>query len=330
MQTDNKLLLAAIESVFGTVPAMTGADAVLVSELDVQTPNDVVERNLARGYLGAQRKRTTNRRQTTSFGVLAGGSGVPSTPPAYGKFLRACGFQQFIDGTLDILTGTMPSLVLDSPPVANVQYKPRSSGFESIALRAYMDRNTHTSGGNYGTWSLTLPSGDFPEFEFEFTGDYDAPADSAPATPTYANAEEPVIGSSSNVPLLALETENGSGDFITMCASEISFDAGNDVQRRQQYNCENSKIGAREITGSITFDALQLTDFDPYDIWSVDDLIQFQVQHGIIAGNIMQIYAPQLQILEITYGEDNGTLQHTINFQLVPLIGNDDILFTFS
>lgn len=308
--TANDVLWAAIEATEGVDPGLTAANCVRVLDLDVQTPNDTNAKEISRGFFGAFPQQITNLRTETNFSVCMAGSGVVGTPADYFVFLRMVGFEQTINAGVD------------------VQLAPRSAGFETGTLYPYKDRNLHQTNGVRGNWTLTLPSGDFALWGFNMLGSYNSPVDNTTqAACTVANIVDPVIGSSVNVPRMRMG--DGGGGFIDLCVSELSLDGGNDINRRQLYNCENTSLSGRSITGSVTYDAFAINDFNPYALWENATEVPLQFTHGIVPGNIIQGDAPAMQILNISYGDDNGCTQHTLDFQLNPVVGNDELLFTF-
>jgi hypothetical protein len=93
--TRKRLLLAEIESTYGTDPNPGGADAVLVRDLNI-TPvqSDVVSRDLVRPYLGASEQLLANTRVECTFSVEMAGSGTAGTAPRFGSVLKACGLAE--------------------------------------------------------------------------------------------------------------------------------------------------------------------------------------------------------------------------------------------
>ena len=111
----NRLLLSAIETTYGTSPAMTGADAILLKELDVSPLEvELQDRELITGYFGNTEKYLGSRMSMAKFSVELQGSGTAGTPPKYGEILRACGFSETI------------------VPATSVEYLPISTAQESV------------------------------------------------------------------------------------------------------------------------------------------------------------------------------------------------------
>ena len=90
-----RLILAEIESQYGTDPTPAATDAVLVRDLNI-TPmqSDVVNRDLVRPYLGASEQLLANTRVECTFSVELAGSGTAGTAPRFGSVLKACGLAE--------------------------------------------------------------------------------------------------------------------------------------------------------------------------------------------------------------------------------------------
>lgn len=91
-----RVILAKIETTYGTDPTPTGAaNAILVRNLNV-TPQeaDFADRNLVRPYLGRSEQLPAAIRAMVDFEVEVAGSGTAGTAPGYGPLLRACGFSE--------------------------------------------------------------------------------------------------------------------------------------------------------------------------------------------------------------------------------------------
>jgi hypothetical protein len=122
----NRLLLVAMEGTYGTAASTAGADALKLSELDV-TPLEVelIDRELITGSFGNTEKVRGARMSRATFSVEMAGSGTATTPPRFGRLLRACGFSE---------TAT-----------TSVLYAPISATFESVTLAFYADASATRS-----------------------------------------------------------------------------------------------------------------------------------------------------------------------------------------
>jgi hypothetical protein len=90
----------------------------------------------------------------------------------------------------------------------------------------------------------------------------------------------------------------------------------------------------RGVTGSITFDAQNISDKDIFT-----DLIEshsgintgvIALVHGTTAGNIVEFDAPSLQLSTISEGDESGIDTYTANARYIPTsAGDDEVKFTF-
>ena len=125
--TRRRLILAKIESVYGTDPTPTGAsNAILVRNLEIQPlVAETVNRDLVRPYMGQADQLLARERVEVSFEVELAGSGAAGTAPAYGPILKACGLSE------TLVTST------------SATYAPVSSSFSSVTIYYHEDGIRH-------------------------------------------------------------------------------------------------------------------------------------------------------------------------------------------
>ena len=143
--TRKRLLLAEIESTYGTDPSPGAADAVLVRDLNI-TPvqSDVVSRDLVRPYLGASEQLLANTRVECTFSVELAGSGTAGTAPRFGSVLKACGLAE--TAVTPAVTGTATAGALNSITLA-VGSSATNDAYKNQIIRI-------TSGTGAGTVAL--------------------------------------------------------------------------------------------------------------------------------------------------------------------------------
>ena len=122
LRTSQRLLLAKIESSYGSDPTAAGTDAVLVRNMEI-TPlqADAVERELIRGYMGNYDILLANQRVEITFEVELAGSGTAGTAPKWDAIIRSCG------NSATVAANT------------SVTYAPISGSFESCTLEYFVD-----------------------------------------------------------------------------------------------------------------------------------------------------------------------------------------------
>ena len=94
----NQVILAKIESAYGTDSVPTGAANAILSSTPRIVPLQAnnVDRDLVRGYLGGSEQLVGTRSVSCEFVVEIAGSGTAGTAPAWGLLLRACGFAEVV------------------------------------------------------------------------------------------------------------------------------------------------------------------------------------------------------------------------------------------
>lgn len=93
-----KVILAKLESVYGTDPTPATANSILVKNLEVQPLSaETVNRDVVRDYLGNSDLLIASKFSTVSFEVEMAGAGSAGAAPGYGPLLKGCGFAQTLN-----------------------------------------------------------------------------------------------------------------------------------------------------------------------------------------------------------------------------------------
>lgn len=306
-----RLIVIETESTYGTDPTPTGADAVLVRDLNI-TPqsSDVVSRDLIRPYMGASQQLLANTRVECTFSVELAGSGTQGTAPAYGKALQACGLNEDVanDGT-------------------SVTYDPVSSSFSSVTIHYMIDGLRHKVTGCRGNVAISASVGEIPTLDFSFTGIYNAPDDSAILTPTYTNQADPLIFKNGNTSSFQLLSYAGA-------LQSFSMDLGNSIVYRELIGgSKEVLITDRAVTGNVTIEAVLRATKD-YFAAAVDDdvaLGNLQFTHGTEDGNTVQFTSSKVDIGDVSYSDSDGIAMFNIPFTCVPDAAANadfDLIFT--
>lgn len=299
-----KVLLAKIETTYGTDPTPTGpANAILVRNLSM-TPQeaDLVDRDLVRPYLGRSEQLPAGIRAMVEFEVELAASGTAGTVPGWGVLMRACGHSETIVAS------------------TSVTYAPISAAFESATFYFNLDGVLHKLTGARGTWSLSMKVKEIPTLKFTFTGIYNTVTDTAAPSPTYTAFKTPLTVNNINTTPFQLHSYSG-------VMSELSIDmAGAIAHRTLVGGAESVLITDREPQGSITIEATTVAQKDWWTIAKNATLGNLAVTHGITAGNKVQFTTGStVQLTKPTYGELDGVAMLTMGLNLVPTTaGNDE------
>jgi hypothetical protein len=304
-----RLILIETEGTYGTDPVPTGADAVLVRDLNI-TPqqSDVVNRDVVRPYLGASQQLLANTRVECTFSVELTGSGTAGTAPAYGKALQACGLSE--------------TIVADT----SVTYAPVSASFSSVTIYYNIDGLRHKVTGARGTFSINCAVGEIPSIDFTFTGVYNAPDDSALPSATYANQATPLIFKNGNTSSFQLLSYAGA-------LQSFSFDLGNSLVYRELVGgTKEVLLTDRAATGSTTIEAVSIATKDYFTAALSDTTLgNLDFTHGSAAGNIVDFASTKVDIGDVSYGDQDGIAMLTIPYTCVPSTsGNDEFSLAYT
>ncbi len=303
LRTSQRLLLAKIESSYGTDPTPTGAaNAILVRSLEI-TPfqSDVVERELVRGYMGNYETLHANQRVEVTFEVEMAGSGAAGTAPAYGPLLKACGNSQTIVSS------------------TSVTYAPVSSGFDSVTLYFFQDGVQQKVTGARGSFSISAEVGAIPTISFTMVGLFNAPTDVANATPTYQNQADPVLFKNGNTTSQQLFSYAGA-------VQSFSFDQNNQtVYRELVGGTKGVEITDRRPGGSIVLEAVTMATKNYFTAITGAATGNNTFQHGQTAGNIFTFSAPQTDLSAVSYSDSDGIQMLNFDYTATPTTaGNNE------
>lgn len=306
--TRKRLILAEIESTYGTDPSPTGAEAILVRNLEI-TPlqAETVSRNLVRPYMGQSDQLLAQTRVEVTFEVELAGSGTAGTAPAYGPVLRSCGLSETIVAT------------------TSVTYAPESSGFESTTIYFFNDGIRHKVTGCRGTFSMSAEVGQIPFISFTMTGIYNAPTDESAPSPTYSNQAAPLIFKNGNTSSFSIFSYSG-------CLQSLNFDIANSVVYRELVGCTKEVIITdRAPAGTCVIESPSIATKDFFTIANGSSTGSISFLHGTTAGNRVTFTAAQSDLGSPTYSDMDGIQMLNLPFIATPTgAGNDELSLAYT
>jgi hypothetical protein len=301
--TRKRLILAKIESTYGTDSTPTGAEAILVRNLEI-TPlqADVVTRDLIRPYLGNFEQILANQRVEITFDVELAGSGAAGTAPAWGPVMKSCAMAETVVAT------------------TSVTYAPVSGSFSSCSIYFNNDGVRHKITGCRGSFSVSGEVGQIPVISFTMMGIYNAPDDSALPTPTYSNQATPVIFKQGNTTGFQVFSYSG-------CLQSFSMDLANEMVYRELVGCTKEVlITNRAPNGTVVIEAPTIAAKDFFTIANGTATGNLTFQHGQTAGNIVTFSSPQTDIGSPTYSDQDGIQMLNLPYVATPTTaGNDEL-----
>ncbi len=293
-------ILSKIETVYGTNSAPAAINAIVGKNVSF-TPLEAeeVSRDLMLPYLGTQGVILTGKHARIEFDVELAGAGAAGTVPKYGSLLRACAFAETVAAGV------------------SVTYSIIETGVESVTLFFEVDGVRHILLGTRGTFAINVAPKAIPSYRFSMTGLLGTITDQALTATTMAGWTTPVEASSANTTL--------SLHGWSSITESLSITLGNDVVPRFLIGSESVSISDRKTVGQAVVEATSLATID----WFARALARTKgalaLAHGKVAGNIVEINGPALEIGKITQGQTNNILNYTLPLSFVPVTARDEL-----
>lgn len=303
--TRKSVILAKIETTYGTDSTPAVGDAILISNLSA-TPASLqtVDRVYYKDHLGASPQLVTGASVELSFDVELAGSGSAMTPTGYASLLKACGLAETVTSTSE---------------QEKVAYKPVSADFDSITIHYYTDGVRQIITGARGSVSFALTPGSVPVASFNFTGKYSAPTDVNTPTATYTKFKPPLAVTNATTHF----SLHGVDDLV---ARELRIDMGNQVSYQEYIGSDEIIITDRAPTGSVVFGLTSVEDKNWVEVAKEGTFGSLSFQLGSVAGAIIEITAQQVQLGNPTHGDSDGVRTLSLDLRLVPSTGNDELI----
>jgi hypothetical protein len=306
----SKVLLAKVETAYGTDPTPTGElNAILATEVRL-TPMEGqdVSRDLELPYLGAQRTIPTELHQKLSFRVELTPSGTAGTAPPWGVLLRGCACAEVIEAD------------------TSVAYNPVSDGHESLTLYLWIDSTLYKMTGTRGTVVMRVNAQGIVYLEFDFTGLFTLPSETPQVTPalTAQIARKPKVATTANTPVFTI---NGT----SMVMRSFSLNFGNQVDTRFLIGSESVVITDKMETIETTVEALPLTTLNPFSLAFEQTTGAVALTHGTGAGLIAALAIPAAQMQRPQSLENQQNIKEwPLRMVPLPTSGNDQWTLTLT
>jgi hypothetical protein len=296
-----KLLLAKVETTYGTDPTPTGAANAILATNIVLSPmeGDDVSRDLERPYFGAQGMIPTGLRVRLQFRVELVPSGAAGTAPAWGPILRACGVAETISAGV------------------SVTYSPITASQESATIWIWHGNTKQVINGWRGTATFKVTAQGIPYIEFDGTGLYADPAEAAQLSPTYTAFKKPSIGTKTNTPTFTINA-------VAMVLREFALALNNQVEPRLLIGLEEIIIVDRNELCSARVEAVPVSTFNPYALAKAQTSVAISLIHGLGAGNIATFAISAAQLKRLSGFENSqNVMEWPLELVPLPTSGND-------
>lgn len=269
---------------------------------------DYQRRDLMTGQEGAQGDNIHNLNAGLDFGVEAGSGGAAGTAPDYGAVLQACGMKETVAAGV------------------SVSYSPQPVGEAQGEALFQMRNGVSSQQVDYarGSLNFSAEAGRKPMFTFKFLG-------------SHADAEAIVVGDDPDFSGwdVALECSPANMSAFTLggtelCVNSFSFTDGRTPTRGKFMNCDETNNLRRAITGRMVVEWPATATKDLLDAakTGVTDTLIWQL--GTVAGSIIRVAAPKVQIKYGGEQDIDGVLGIVLDLVFQTDQGADELAITFS
>ena len=303
MITQNKLLLAKIESPYGTEPTpTTGSNFIAVHNIRV-TPQMTYNESLATDISLSPRAGTLGSKYIeVSFDHQL--QMATDTPPI-DPLLLSCGYTD---------TST------------NGVYLPRTTGFQSCTLWVYEEDIVWKVNGCRGNVVFNYNAGQPVTLSFTMQGRYAKPTDTTFPITCTDNGGKPCVAMNRAFAFnsIAAPTESLSFSLNNTLAQQPNMDDA------VAQGIQEIVITNRDPSGSFNPKLVKASDTPDYwtDFEAVTErAITYVVGDGT---STLSISLPKVEIMNITTGDQNGIMIYDIPFKCVRSSGDDEISLTFA
>jgi hypothetical protein len=299
---DKKAVVLKTESTYGTDAVPTGAanwfEARNVSLTSFEA--ETAERNLIENWLGSSGKIIAATWSKLSFEIALAGAGAAGTAPKYAPMLRACGFAETISAGV------------------SATYNLASSAFSSVTAYLEIDGILYKFVGCRGNVKGKINAKGIPVLAVELTSIYTAPAAGSISgiSKTGWTYEEAVND---------VNTGKVTFNSVDLAFSAFEFDVGNQISRISLPGPQvEVMIRQRAATASLTVLAPALATFNPYTLATAGTVATLTNTHGSAAGKKVTTNA-KARVIGITENDIDGMAAYTLNLELLPVSGNDEL-----
>ena len=306
-----KVILFKKEVTYGvdSVPT-TGANAALTRNFQSPEPIQVdqLDRNLDLPAKGRRKSAATNERSTFSYELeLAGSGDAGDLASAWMEHLECCG---------------LAAPVLTAGVKAEQKFAAEGVALSSGSCYHWMGEQRVRPLGCRGTFGVNFTARQYPFLTLSMTGLLSNNVDAvAPVgNPDFSRWIEP----------LEVNTANTDFSLDGFAATLQSFvlEANKAVSVRNLVGANYIQLGNHAMTGRIRIEAPTIAAKNYFTSLRTGAEVVTQLVHGTIAGNIVQVDAAHVQLLNINRSEEDDKLMFDLTVGLNISTGTDDLLLT--
>ncbi len=307
----NTIILAKIETAPGTDAGPTGvANALLVSDPTFDFSYKNVDRNLIKGFMGADAQLVGSRFVDIGFSIEISGSGTAGTAPAWGPLLKACAMAEVVTAG------------------SRVEYVPVSTGLQTLTIYYHKDGVLHKALGCVGSAQLGMGEGERPLFKFKFIGlDGGTTATSNPSA-TLSAWKPPQVITDTNTAGVKFGSTYSAGALTggtSYISRGLNLDLGNDVKAISLLGAKSADISNRNMSGSVQLELSAADEVSFLTDINSNTLTSMSFEHGTTAGFKILIHMPSVQRINPKTADYEGRVHMGLDLRLLPVTGNDEM-----
>lgn len=313
-------IAAKEEATAGTAVALAAGDVISrVGEANVAINNETVESIVTDITLSEQRDFAGIQAMDLSFAHYLKGSGAKTSPPDWSLFLGGAGFK----GT--VVTDT------------SVQFTPDSSfTIKTLSMKAIYRRSGAGNGKHYygkgmraATLAIVIPAGEPARLEWTWRGSLVSVTDAAIfGDPT---AWLGGAGLNATVPQRVAGTALTIGAWTPRMRSlriDINFDLAPIHDSADDSGILGYEVTRRNITGTLELKSVPVSEKNIITDLRSAATAALALTIGAVEGNIVDITAPAVQIVDWSEGDDEGLLGSTLALKFTGVAGDDELMIT--
>ncbi|MET3436327.1 hypothetical protein [Sphingomonas sp. 1185] len=305
-----KVLFFKKEATYATDAAPTGAANAALTRNFTTKPVvvDRIQRNLDRPVRGSSKDAPSNERQTYGYELELAGSGAAGTAPAWMEHLEACG---------------MAAPVLTANTSAVQRFAAIGAALSSATAYHWHGTQKRIGLGGRGTFGWDFTAGQYPFIKVDMTALLPAAGaigDAAPGAVAFDQWKDPLEVNTTNTDFLL-------GGFAANLRS-FTGEANAEITPRNLVGANYINRGNHGLTCRVVAECPAIGAKDYFTTLRKGDEIPVQLDHGTVAGNIIQFKSDHLQITDIELSDENNVLMITITGKLNVGTTPDDLIIT--
>ena len=294
-------MLNKLETTYGTDSTPAAANAILGTNVTF-TPieGQEVSRDLMLPYMGNQGMTLAGIYGRLEYDVEIAGSGVAGTPSKYSNIIRAAAFAETITAT------------------TKVDYTIVEDSIESLSTYFISDKVQHVFVGGQCNIAMNFAPSAIPRYRVTQLG---------LLGPVTDIVSMPAVSQTGWVAPLTVSKANTTMSLHgwTAVAESLSIDLGNVLTPRFLIGDEKIMISDRSVTGTVVVEAKSLSEINWFERALARTRGPLTITHGTVAGNIVEVTAPAVEIGRPTQGQTNGIVNYSLPLSFVPSVGMDEL-----